>query len=281
MFTERAFVSAPGPFGCFECVCHTCLAREDDDGEVRAGFRVRRCVVSHASSHTCNLQNLLRCDTCRWAHWCSPACRGADTAHDDIECGAMAELKYRTLDVPATVTLASRLLRAVMPDAPRHADDATRLGAQATLSRTLVGLSPELDDAPLAAHVPLVLRLAGRPPEHAPQALQALAQLQRNHFRVIDERGVVVGAALFPAAARMNHSCAPNVEVSTRESGAGWELRVEAAADVLRGEELLFSYVATHADRGDAANTLQRQYLFTCACGAPECCCRDVCDDAH
>jgi hypothetical protein len=35
VFTERAFISATGPFGCHECVCHTCLAREDDDGEVR------------------------------------------------------------------------------------------------------------------------------------------------------------------------------------------------------------------------------------------------------
>ena len=123
-----------------------------------------------------------------------------------------------------------------------------------------------------------MLELAGLTSDHAPEALHALAQLQRNQFRVMDERGVVVGAALFPAAARMNHSCTPNLAVSTRESGGGWVLRVEALRDIRRGEELLFNYVAKDADGKERylhrCRTLQRQYLFTCACGADTCCCK-------
>ena len=187
----------------------------------------------------------------------------------------MASLRFGTLDAPASVPLAARLLRSTRPD--RHHGYDFR-AAQASLARTLVGLSPALDVKPLQEQVALVLELAGLTSDHAPEALHALAQLQRNQFRVMDERGVVVGAALFPAAARMNHSCTPNLAVSTRESGGGWVLRVEALRDIRRGEELLFNYVAKDADGKERylhrCRTLQRQYLFTCACGADTCCCK-------
>ena len=238
--SEHAFIVCLGPFGCWECVCHTCRAREDDDGP-----------------------ELLTCSKCRWAHWCSDACRVADVWHDSVECAAMEALRFRELETPARVNLAARLLRQL-----QHNHHTSIPAAQARLAATLVGSSSDFDVRDEEAR--LVLSLAGLQPGQEDQALQALAQVQRNEFRIFDERGVVIGNAVFPACARMNHSCSPNVAVSSSEDGAGWLLRVEALRDIRAGQELLFSYIAQSGDCG----TLQRQYLFTCACGSDACCCR-------
>jgi hypothetical protein len=241
ILSEHAFTACLGPFGCWECVCHTCRAREVDDGP-----------------------ELLPCAKCRWAHWCSQACRDADVWHDSVECAAMEALRFRELDAPARVPLTARLLRRI-----QRRQDAGIPAAQARLAATLVGSSSDFDVRdPGEAH--LVLSLAGLQPGQEAQAQQALAQVQRNDFRMLDERGVVIGSAVFPACARMNHSCKPNVTVSTSEDGAGWMLRVEALRDIRAGEELLFSYIAESGD----CRTLQKQYLFTCACGSDACCCK-------
>ncbi len=182
----------------------------------------------------------------------------------------MKRLKWRTLDQPARVVLAARLLRAA-PHTPAQ--------AQAELAATLVGLA---DDLPartlreLRESAPTALSLAGVPEaQHTPEALlratSCLAQLLRNEFRVLDERRACVGAALFPAAARLNHGCAPNLAVSSAEAGKGWLLRLEAARDIAAGEELHFSYVDVGQPRSERARTLRQQYLFTCACGADTC----------
>ena len=239
---EHAFVAVLGPFGCWECVCHTCRAREDDDGE-----------------------ELLVCPTCRWAHWCNTACRESDIWHDSVECAAMEQLRFWSLETPARGPLAARLLRRV-----QRKHDASIPDAQARLASTLVGSSSDFDHVGRDEEARLVVTLAGLRPGQEDQALTALAQVKRNEFRMLDERGVVIGSAVFPACARMNHSCRPNVACSTTEDGAGWVLRVEALRDIRAGEELLFSYIAQAGDCG----TLQKQYLFTCDCGSDTCCCK-------
>ena len=250
VFSEPAFVASPAPFGCWECVCHTCLRREQDE------------------------ENLLRCEGCRWAHWCSDACRQAGTAqaahgstrhstaaHCPAECAAMAAMRYRQLDLPPSVLLAARLLRG------------SASSPQAGLAATLVGPSadtPEKALQELRDLAPTALALAGRAATDETQgsALTTLCQLRRNEFRVLDDRQVVVGCALYPAAARLNHSCAPNLMAS---SGDGWLLNIEAQRPIAAGEELLFSYVDAQRARGERAATLREQYLFTCGCSCADC----------
>lgn len=111
----------------------------------------------------------------------------------------------------------------------------------------------------------------------------ALAALHRNAFRVFDARSpspVCVAAALFPCAARANHSCDPNAVAATTQPGLGWGLTLTATRSIQPGEEVRISYVAGVG--GDAAGpaagepeaeaaVLREQYLFSCACGAPSC----------
>jgi hypothetical protein len=252
VFEEAAFVCAPGPWGSWECVCHACMVREEDDAP------------------------LTRCTGCRWAHWCSEACREAHTvvAHTAAECAAMAKLRYRTLDLPGAVVLAGRMLR---PDAAVAGDDGALRVAQAKLAATLVGASdavPPLTRADFEAWAPTVASLAAADAASARPCAEAcvdsLCALLRNEFRVLDDRDVSVGAALFPAAARMNHACAPNVKAFTTD--AGWVLRVEALTALAPGEELRLSYVDAGGSRETRAAHLRARFLFDCACGAEQCC---------
>jgi hypothetical protein len=255
VFEERAYVCAPGPWGSWECVCHACLAREEDDAP------------------------LTRCAGCRWAHWCSDACKEAHTAasHTATECAAMAKLRYRTLDLPGAVVLAGRMLRPGEGGASGGGDGDIR-AAQARLAATLVGESdavPPLTRADFEAWAPTVASLAASDDAAAasPSAeacVDCLCALLRNEFKVLDDRDVAVGAALFPAAARMNHACAPNVKAFT--TGAGWLLRVEALTALSAGDELRLSYAEADAPPQARAAHLRARFLFDCACGAEQCC---------
>jgi len=71
------------------------------------------------------------------------------------------------------------------------------------------------------------------------------------------------GTALFVSAARINHSCAPNLKVSFPGNGAC--LSTQALAPVAPGDELCISYILDEAD----ATVRRRQLLeygFVCNC---------------
>jgi hypothetical protein len=75
------------------------------------------------------------------------------------------------------------------------------------------------------------------------------------------------GAAVFPLASGLNHSCAPNCEVAFAEDNAVF---VVATRDVALGEELTISYVdASGADR-ERREELRETYGFECACARCE-----------
>ena len=241
VFVEQPLVSAPAEFGLWECVCHACLQRETDDAPLQA------------------------CTRCRYAHFCSAACAAAGAlAHTEAECAAMVELRYRRLDLPGTVLLAARLLRA---EASIETDPVR--AAQASLSRTLVGAStqvPPLTTQRFAGSAPTVLALSGCQAS-GEDAEDALTRLLRNEFKTLDERGVAAGAALYPATARINHACEPNV----RARASGWALRLEAVHALPAGEELRLSYTDEEQPAAERAAHLRARFLFDCACGTPNC----------
>jgi len=244
VFAELAFVSAlDGAFGAWECHCHACLSREPEGGP-----------------------DFTQCSGCRWARWCSAACRDADAQHTAEECAAMRALQYRRLDASPRALLCARLFRALAQEQPGG-----DRGAQALLAATLVGdacdafgstLRSELEEEAVAAAA-----LGGG---GAPGAL--LARLARNEFRLRDQRGAELGTALFPLAARLNHACGGAASLcACRDEDGGWTLRLEALRDVAAGEELLFCYAQrAGAERAERRRLLSEQYCFTCACAACE-----------
>ena len=89
------------------------------------------------------------------------------------------------------------------------------------------------------------------------------ATFRCNNFGVLDPLLAVVGAACHPAAALLNHSCAPNAYSKIVEVGARIQdkhIIVFAARDLVPGEELQYDY--QFALGGEK---------IACHCGAPNC----------
>ena len=195
------------------------------------------------------------------ASYCSTACKDADVARHGF-----FEAMWRDPDEPppTTLRLAVRCLWrrrrlgesvqdaaiAVLFDAmaceaspdASAADEDSRLGALAVKQRT--GFLPE---GASAANVAMMLR-----------------RLRANAFAFTDAHGgMSIGFGVYPAAATLNHSCAPNC-VLTYGEGAG--IRVRTTSGVKRGDELTHAYVNLAAPTRTRRAELHAKYAFTCDC---------------
>ncbi|GIQ79800.1 hypothetical protein KIPB_000499 [Kipferlia bialata] len=74
-----------------------------------------------------------------------------------------------------------------------------------------------------------------------------------------------LGNALFPTAARINHSCAPNLTMTHREDTQGRAM-IRTACDVREGQELTLCYTDPWLCRQERHEYLERMYDFTCKC---------------
>lgn len=74
------------------------------------------------------------------------------------------------------------------------------------------------------------------------------------------------GYGLFPVAARLNHSCTPNVSHSWN-SGLGMEV-IHAGRAIEEGEELLTCYIQPEQTRDRRQRHLKNHFGFDCACKA-------------
>ena len=110
------------------------------------------------------------------------------------------------------------------------------------------------------------------------------ARFQANNFSLMQpppsgtaavagQEAVVVGGAVCPRLAILNHSCAPNCRLVTvtapppAASGTLW-LAVVARQDIAEGEELCHSYVDLEGlpSTGERQAALLEKYCFRCEC---------------
>ena len=71
------------------------------------------------------------------------------------------------------------------------------------------------------------------------------------------------GAAVFPLASGLNHSCAPNCEVAFAEDNSVFVVTTRAVA---LGEELTISYIDANGADDERREELRETYGFECAC---------------
>ena len=71
------------------------------------------------------------------------------------------------------------------------------------------------------------------------------------------------GAAVFPLASSLNHSCDPNCEVAYVDDA---RVLVVARRTLKPGEELTIAYVDVDADVGERRDELREVYGFECVC---------------
>ena len=238
VLSEPAFCSAlDGRFGAWECCCHGCLQREDEE--------------EHSA-----------CAACGWARWCSARCEAAVRAqHGERECAAMQRMRYAARELAPRALLASRL----------EARVANSAGAPSSLLASgLVGEAGDVFGHALRCELEAAVadcEALGT----GPGAMRVLARLARNDFRIQDERGVTVAAALFPLAARLQHACGDAANLApSRAEDQPWTLRLEALRPIGEGEELTFCYARLDEAGGveGQRRRLREQYGFECGCSA-------------
>ena len=137
--------------------------------------------------------------------------------------------------------------------------------ASAFLDARLAGTNAPPAPAPTspakadARDVSAVCSATDRDPEETPLAVAKLvARLSFNCHALCDDESRPYGVGVFPAAATMNHACAPNCAQSFR----GRTLTVRCMRDVRPGEELTIAYVELAATRAERRAELMKQYAF-------------------
>lgn len=97
------------------------------------------------------------------------------------------------------------------------------------------------------------------------EAVEVLCRLKCNSHTLVDGDLREYGAGLYPLAALVNHSCAPNC-VQSFTSGGVIEVRVMRA--LAEGEEVTISYVDLAQPPKERRAELLGRYCFECACSA-------------
>jgi SET and MYND domain-containing protein len=93
-----------------------------------------------------------------------------------------------------------------------------------------------------------------------------LRRFRVNNFGMVDDMLHLVGGGVYPLAALLNHSCAPNCLLRYMQGGI---VEIVAARNITEGEELTHSYVELVAPTQTRQERLKEIYGFTCDC--PRC----------
>jgi hypothetical protein len=106
------------------------------------------------------------------------------------------------------------------------------------------------------------------------QAIRDQLIFNVNNFSLTDKTIDMTGFGVYPGAALMNHSCAPNV-VLCYGFALGKDAAPSPTAQIVRtllplkkGDELLHSYVDVTKSVSDRRKELNAQYSFSCNCSA-------------
>ena len=90
-----------------------------------------------------------------------------------------------------------------------------------------------------------------------------LRRFSVNNFGVVDNMMRITGSGVYPLAALLNHSCAPNCLLRYTHGGV---LEVVASVDIEAGTELTHSYVDLVSTTEIRRQQLQMTYGFHCTC---------------
>ncbi|CAK4130673.1 unnamed protein product [Aphanomyces euteiches] len=201
-----------------------------------------------------------RCGLCKVFHYCSRQCQLADWAVHSAECKYLAKHLHENPITP-TLLMAVRFLRNPSAmNAVSHlvSNVQSHLPSQREDYRTMSMLVMSVLTAMKSSNLPSI------------EAIMALfAQFNCNAFTLCTLQQVPVGIGMFPDAALLNHSCAPNCILTFHKR----QLQIRTIRDVSPGEELTISYIELMSSHTTRQEELLASYFFTCKCSrclAPE-----------
>ena len=134
---------------------------------------------------------------------------------------------------------------AVPPSLPRSDDNIYRLASQ------LCTLAKASTSSLLAETV------------EEEEVANALYQFRCNNFGIMDVLLTTIGAGVYPAAAKLNHSCQPNCCLSYHE---GTRLKIHTTCRIAKGEELFHAYIDIAETKAFRQQKLLDTYGFHCTC---------------
>eukprot|EP01065_Artemidia_motanka_P009282 TRINITY_DN14738_c0_g1_i1.p1 TRINITY_DN14738_c0_g1~~TRINITY_DN14738_c0_g1_i1.p1 ORF type:complete len:784 (+),score=179.94 TRINITY_DN14738_c0_g1_i1:51-2354(+) len=192
-------------------------------------------------------------------------------AHDEAECAALSHFTP-----PTSLACILRLVRALQDRPAAHTPAPSDVPASdLTVPAALPGLVAQLethraemgtDQLSGHQHNATILQMICKScsTEVDPRELEdLLMKLAVNGIPPRSAGSAPHGAALYPLAAVLNHSCSPNLEL---EIGEGFELRAVTTRAVKAGEDLCISYSHGWGTRETRRASLFANYFFHCRC---------------
>lgn len=117
-----------------------------------------------------------------------------------------------------------------------------------------------------AEHVKIANSLATHSDKEPHELISLLSKFGCNNFAISDPLLIPIADGVFPFAALLNHSCAPNVVANYElEQGSAPVMSFLTLRDIQAGEELAHSYVDVFQGSKARAHALEH-YAFTCHC---------------
>jgi hypothetical protein len=118
-----------------------------------------------------------------------------------------------------------------------------------------------------ADDIKAAMRCAAPSGQETSALAELIARFRSNNFAISGPLLVPLADAVFPFAAMLNHSCAPNVVPRYEcEQGSAPVMSFITLCDIKAGEELLHSYVDLCQGPRARAAQLKRNYGFACKC---------------
>jgi hypothetical protein len=218
-------------------------------------LRCSYCFAGHKFGSPEGTSSLLRCSSCRRAHYCSKDCQRSDWIFHKRECKANGDEGALTQMPQAdsiTLQLLTRLVDGKLLVTPESrpstffyvhtAEDVEQMVADASgkLNNHFIGL---IERGRLCGLIPNAdsSQSSGLKSDDT-TLLSALLSFDRNDFGILDELMSLRASAVCPAAALLQHSCCPNTVLGfsfAHELDAENKLKnsvVDVTTDVLESE---------------------------------------------
>ncbi|RFU34317.1 hypothetical protein B7463_g1965, partial [Scytalidium lignicola] len=203
---------------------------------------------------------LKRCSGCKTDRYCSQSCQVASwKAFHKKECPIFKGLPG-VLPTPVRALLQVLLQHRAISEEPRWPQLKSHMVEQQNDRERAMEMMLQCKAA---------MKYANFPEKSANIAVEILARMRVNAFRITLPDDTPVGLCFEPRASLANHSCTPNVAITFD----GRALCMRAIEHIKKDEEVFISYVDPTQRREMRQNELRDRYFFTCEC---EKCVRDM-----